>query len=236
MMVGTNKKYRLLLSVVFALFCFPSLSVAQDGTGEPNVIRLDDKLEVLDASEAMQTFEQPQEPAQDSQQLVQEIDINAPPATANSEPFAYSDDLTPAERLELAPMPSLFFTFWEMQAIEDAKASRGLVERATDAEIEQENSSLNDRQDLTVDIPKPEPGIRTISLGGILYSSAEKWVVWLNGRRITPTALPDEAISFWVTRDYVEVKWFDNYTNRIYPIRIRPHQRFDLDARIFLPG
>jgi hypothetical protein len=32
------------------------------------------------------------------------------------------------------------------------------------------------------------------------------------------------------------MKWFDEYTNQVFPIRLRPHQRFNIDARMFLPG
>ena len=35
---------------------------------------------------------------------------------------------------------------------------------------------------------------------------------------------------------YIEIKWYDSYTNLVYPLRLRPHQRFNLDNRIFLPG
>jgi hypothetical protein len=39
-----------------------------------------------------------------------------------------------------------------------------------------------------------------------------------------------------VSRAYIDLKWFDGYTNKIYPIRLRPQERFNLDSRIFLPG
>ena len=79
-------------------------------------------------------------------------------------------------------------------------------------------------------------GIREISLSGILFKGKDSWVVWLNGKRLAPDALPKEVIDIKVAESHVDLRWFDAYTNLIYPIRIRPHQRFNLDTRIFLPG
>lgn len=81
-----------------------------------------------------------------------------------------------------------------------------------------------------------DPGIRELSLSGIAYMSKNKWVVWLNGKRLTPKSLPKEILDIEVHENYVEMKWFDPFTELIYPIRLRPHQRFNLDMRIFLPG
>ena len=69
-----------------------------------------------------------------------------------------------------------------------------------------------------------------------VYASGEDWVVWLNGQRVTPEAVPKQIIDIQVKNDYIELKWFDSWTNLIYPVRLRPHQRFNLDTRIFLPG
>lgn len=79
-------------------------------------------------------------------------------------------------------------------------------------------------------------GPREISLGGISFVNAKSWTVWLNSQRIKPDAIPKEVMDIKVSEDHVDLKWFDASTNLIFPIRLRPHQRFNLDDRIFLPG
>lgn len=81
-----------------------------------------------------------------------------------------------------------------------------------------------------------KPGIRELSLGGLVYDSPEDWTIWLNSRRITPDTIPEQIFDLAVHEDYIDVKWYDRYTNRLYPIRLRPHERFHLDSRLFLVG
>ena len=128
-------------------------------------------------------------------------------------------------------MPSILFTYWEHTAIKDAKRARGLVRPPTEEELARE--LRNGPQDYNV---KPPPEERDISLGGIVYVARGDWTIWLNGQRVTPTAIPEEVMDLKVFNEYVEFKWFDTYTNQIFPIRLRPHQRFNIDTRIFLPG
>jgi hypothetical protein len=124
-------------------------------------------------------------------------------------------------------IPSLFFTTQELIVLEQAR--KGLLARpATDDEIEE-------AEELTF-LPPVEPGIREISVGGIIYLNANDWVVWLNGVKVTPDRLPEEIMDIEVSKNAVRLKWFDAYTNRIFPIRIKTYQRFNLDTRIFLPG
>lgn len=78
--------------------------------------------------------------------------------------------------------------------------------------------------------------LRELSLGGIVFKGRDDWTVWLNGQRLRPNALPKEVMDINVGRKHVELKWYDASTNLIYPIRLRPHQRFNLDSRMFLPG
>lgn len=124
-------------------------------------------------------------------------------------------------------MPSLFFTYWQHQSIIDAKNSHGKVRPPTKAELE----ALEKGDDLKLD-----PGRRYISLGGIVYNSEEDWTIWLNGKRVQPDAIPKEVLNLEVFKNYIEIKWHDDYTNKIYPLRLRSHQRFNMDMRIFLPG
>lgn len=145
----------------------------------------------------------------------------------------------PVEKQELNPrdIPSLMFTFWEHTAIIDAKrdAERqaGTRRAVTEDELARE---LRKSTAPAEPKPKPPPEMRELRLGGILYTNKEDWTIWLNEQRVTPTALPSEIIDLRVSRHYIEVKWYDDYTAQIFPIKLRPHQRFNLDSRIFLPG
>lgn len=126
--------------------------------------------------------------------------------------------------------PSLLFTYWEQVALEDARNSRGLTRAPSRFEVD---SALTE---VPLQIEKPPPEARYIRLNGIVYKDNKDWIVWLNEKRVTPDALPKEALDLKVYKEYIEIKWFDEYTNNIFPIRLRPHQRFNIDTRIFLPG
>ena len=143
---------------------------------------------------------------------------------APQEAAAREDVINPAQ------IPSVVFSYWEHTAIKDARRSRGNVRAPTQAELVRD---LNLQEDIR---QKPPPEARDIRLGGIVYVSGKEWAIWLNGKRVTPDALPAEAIDLFVYKDYIELKWFDEWTNKIYPIRLRPHERFNMDTRIFLPG
>ncbi len=159
-------------------------------------------------------------PVQDGSNIVVE-----PPAQSD----ANSLSMTPIEKeineqigfmkpaVNVNTIPSLFFTVWEHDLISDAR--RGLRTRAPGTD-----------DGLGVS------GARDIALGGIVYRSSKDWTIWLNNTRVSPTAIPDEVMDLKVFKDYIELEWFDGSTNRIFPIRLRPHQRFNLDTRIFLPG
>lgn len=120
---------------------------------------------------------------------------------------------------------TLFFTRWQHELLQDAKFGFW-TRRPEEYELNKDPEALEKRV----------RDIREISLAGILYSAPEDWVVWLNGQRLTPDAIPKQVIDIQVAKDYVELKWFDSWTNLIFPVRLRPHQRFNLDTRIFLPG
>lgn len=122
---------------------------------------------------------------------------------------------------------TLVFTLWQHALLQDAK--RLFTTRRPTA------SDIAAAADGSAVQAKPR-GVRELGLNGILYKSKDNWIVWLNGKRMAPDALPREIIDIKVEKDYVDLKWFDVYSNLIYPVRIRPHQRFNLDSRIFLPG
>lgn len=121
---------------------------------------------------------------------------------------------------------SLFFTPWQYALLQESK--RGFLARPPDqGEVE---DTLQGTPEQKV------KGIRELSLSGIVYINAQDWTVWLNGQRLKPDALPPELLDIKVHEGHVELKWFDEWTNLIYPVRLRPHERFNLDTRIFLPG
>lgn len=168
-----------------------------------------------------------------SQPATASADALVPPAAGTTVAALPADEpqaviMTPIEKeiseqlayirptVNIDAMPSLFFSIWEHDLVRDAR--RGLNTR--------------DSSDDGVDVVSP----RDISLGGIVYAGKSDWTIWLNNVRISPTRIPTEVMDLKVFRDYIELEWFDATTNQIFPIRLRPHQRFNLDSRIFLPG
>lgn len=142
---------------------------------------------------------------------------------------------------------SLFLTPWEAVAIEDAKNSRGLVRPVSEGAFQVDDEAILGPDGQPIDIgaeiegtlKENEPLVikpRNIALGGIVYKSKTDWIIWINGERITPDALPEEVLDLQVTREYVEMKWFDDFSNKIFPLRLRPNQKFNMDTLLFLPG
>lgn len=122
--------------------------------------------------------------------------------------------------VEPSQISSLFFTAGEFSLIQEARA--GFT--AGTGQVE----ALSDFQ--------PPMGPREVLLSGIVYVSSGDWTLWLNGVRVTPEAIPSEVMDLKVFKEHIDLKWFDAYTNQVFPIRLRAHQRFNLDTRIFLPG
>jgi len=130
-------------------------------------------------------------------------------------------------------IPPLLFTKWEYEAILDALRAVGKTPVKKPSASELRESEELDRPRYKV---KPPPEERDITLNGIVYGGKKDWTIWLNGERITPQAVPEEVIDLRVYEHYIEIKWYDEYSQSVYPIRLKPHQRFNLDTRIFLPG
>lgn len=147
-----------------------------------------------------------------------------PAAFANLEAALKGMEVLRKNTVKADDIGSLVFTLWQHSLLQDAKRLF-TTRRPTSGEIASANSTA----------PAPR-GIRELSLSGILYKGSNNWIVWLNGQRVAPDAIPKEVIDIKVSESHVDLKWFNSYTNLIYPIRIRPHQRFNLDTRIFLPG
>lgn len=174
----------------------------------------------------------PEAPAAPPASTVADALVPAPAGTTSVAALPTAEDtavvMTPVEKeineqlaylrptINIDTMPSLFFSIWEHDLVRDAR--RGLNTR--------------DNSDDGVDVVSP----RDISLGGIVYAGKGDWTIWLNNVRISPNRIPTEVMDLKVFRDYIELEWFDATTNQIFPIRLRPHQRFNLDSRIFLPG
>ena len=121
-------------------------------------------------------------------------------------------------------LPSLLFLPGEHSLLQAAK--QNFLTRIP-SESEMRAAGQNE------DAPK---SVREITLGGIVYSDDKDWVIWINKQRVTPDALPEEIIDLSVHNDYINLKWFDAQTNKIFPVRLRPNQRFNFDARMFLPA
>lgn len=115
---------------------------------------------------------------------------------------------------------SLFFTPETLALVRDAV--RGL--------------NANAFADSGDDASPKDPGIRELALGGIVFKAEDDWTIWLNGRRVTPDAIPSEIYDMKVNKTYVDIKWYDAYTNRLFPVRLRANERFNLDSRLFLTG
>lgn len=129
------------------------------------------------------------------------------------------------DKVPASNIPSLFWTDEEMRIIDQVK--KGIVVFTPVAEEDLED---DDRNDGRYRIP------RDLRLSAIIYKGNKDWAFWLNGLRVTPGDLPKEMQYVKVYKDHIEMKWFDAVTGLVYPIRIRPDQRFNIDMRTFVPG
>jgi len=162
--------------------------------------------------------EQPAAPLSDIDRILQDEQLRI----GLQESFQRKSKLR-APDVDPAQLNTLLFTLWQHELLQEAKAR--FKTRPPDA------------SELAADGTGTRPqGPREISLGGISFRNPQNWTVWLNKVRITPDAIPKEVMDISVAKDYIELKWFDSSTNLIFPVRLRAHQRFNLDNRIFLPG
>ncbi len=175
--------------------------------------------------------------AASAQAVIENVENAAPPLATAQETPALPVESTPPPSQSTGPVfndeqyPPLVLTYWEHIAIKEARNARGLVRPPTESELMRDLKTTDQAPK-----PKPPPEQREIRLGGLVYHGKKDWVIWLNDKRVTPDALPTEVLDLIVYKEYVEMKWFDEWSNQIYPIRLRPHQRFNIDTRIFLPG
>ncbi len=127
-----------------------------------------------------------------------------------------------SEELPDLPASSLFFSPQQMAAIHQALV--GIYMPL----FEQEQSITGAGAAALVS--------RTLHLSGMLYSSDKNWIIWLNGFRLTPNRLLPEVVEINVGKKEVNLKWYDAVLNKIIAITLRPHQIYDIDTGILLPG
>lgn len=132
------------------------------------------------------------------------------------------------EIYERSSVPSLVFTPSQYALLREARIGFN-----TRIPTLQELSKLSDPNDPNY---RPPAALRDVKLGGIAYNTPDDWTIWLNNSRVTPDAIPAEAIDLRVYKEFVELKWYDALKDQIFPIRLRINQKFNLDNRIFLPG
>ncbi|MCB1720224.1 MAG: hypothetical protein KDI11_00540 [Alphaproteobacteria bacterium] len=166
-----------------------------------------------------------------AQSVPQETPTAAPESPLENQ-ASTDKDMDAKEKFDPLQYDSILFTHWEHVAIQDARRYVGDTRNVTESELARD---LKQREDIGEKI-KPPPEEREIRLSGIVFHGKMDWAIWLNEERITPDAIPKEVMDLKVYKEYIEFKWFDEYTNQIFPIRLRPHQRFNIDTRIFLPG
>lgn len=131
------------------------------------------------------------------------------------------------EVFQPSDIPSLIYAPWQHALLNEARIGF--------------NTRVPTKGELDMGSPddpnyKPPPSVRILNLGGIVFNTPDEWTIYLNGKRITPDAMPSEAVDLRVYKDFIELRWFDPQTNQIFPVRLRSNQKFNLDARIFLPG
>lgn len=80
------------------------------------------------------------------------------------------------------------------------------------------------------------PQRRVIALSGVYQRAPGEWVVWINGKKMTPKDLLPEVMDIRVEGDRVHLKWFDIGLNNVISITLRPHQTYDIVTGVLLPG
>ena len=75
--------------------------------------------------------------------------------------------------------------------------------------------------------------IRELELKGIVYNGPDRWIIWLNDKRITPDEKMEQIVDINVKESYAELRWYDGFQEKIFPIRLRSGQRFNFDTRNF---
>lgn len=231
-MVMLSRLYKVLFILCFSVTALSSHGYAQEANADIAYIEGDLK-GVIEA-------------AQDSVQGDADNVLTLDTAVVD-EPFLNGDiieentDTSESKIASINPnnMRSLMYNAWEHAAVNDALSARDHidVEAYRKRTLGGEPSTTDGVDEFGADKPAEiDNSLREISLSGILYTSKKDWTIWLNGQRVTPNSKPEEVVGIKVFKDYIELKWFDKKSLQIYPIRLRSHQRFNLDNNLFLPG
>ncbi len=143
--------------------------------------------------------------------------------------FAFLGTALPAAAQEAPPNDSSFLSrfLFSQEEIEKLKqALGGAFKRAPEVPQSAEQDD---------DAPAAEYP-RIVSMSGLIYTGPQDWTFWLNGVRVTPDKMMDELQNLYVTKHYIDFSWLDRQTNQLYPLRLRPHQSFHLDTKVFFTG
>jgi len=60
------------------------------------------------------------------------------------------------------------------------------------------------------------------TLQGITYKDKNNWLIWLNGKKVTPEEKPEEITEIFVKPDVVQLKWKIKCSNKMYSLRLKP--------------
>ncbi len=138
-------------------------------------------------------------------------DAPEPPPIRFESPYDYFDQ-------------SLMFSRSEILKIEAALA--GIQNEAID------DVSTEDPTETEISVPEN----RYIRLGGIAYSGDDRWMIWLNGQRVTPRNMLPQIVDISVQKNYIDLKWFDELLRKIIKIRLKPNQAYEIRTGVLIPG
>ena len=119
---------------------------------------------------------------------------------------------------------SLMFT--ESEILKIQAALTGLENEAIEGVSNEDPTS----EELSV------PENRFIRLGGIAFTTPDRWMIWINGQRVTPNNMLPEIVEIQVHKDYVDLKWFDELLRKIIKIRLRPNWAYEIRTGVLIPG
>lgn len=161
-----------------------------------------------------------------AQQQEQSGMIAAQAATPEQDAAAAAAQAAQLELLENQIPASLFFNSREIDIIRSA--IQGVISSLPVETPEEGEDGLP----VTPTIPKRH----LIKLAGVVYQSPKKWTIWINGARVTPERLLPEIQGIRVEEKSVRLLWKDERNNQVISITLRPHQTYDVDNGILLPG
>lgn len=161
------------------------------------------------------------------------------PATETQEPAAIeiqTRDIAPVETPS-ENMRSLFYTAKEHKNLLDALRRRIPPERRRLMGAGGDDVDVSQLEGEVIRKKEPEaPPPRILHLSGLIYTASDDWKLWLNGTQIVPGKVPESVSALNVTRDYIDMKWYDKVTGEVIPVRLRAHQRFNIDTKTFMTG